>query len=62
MTIVSFSKQPHILSALLPPDARTYLARAAFEAKNMADPLQREVTIEAAIARVRLQYPAYFKE
>jgi hypothetical protein len=46
----------------LPPDARTYLARAAFEAKNMADPLQREVTIEAAIARVRLQYPAYFKE
>jgi hypothetical protein len=53
---------PNVLSALLPPDARMYLARAAFEAKNIADPLQREVTIEAAIARVRLQYPSYFKD
>lgn len=53
---------PNVLSALLPPDARMYLTRAAHEAKNIADPLQREVTIEAAIARVRLQYPSYFKE
>lgn len=53
---------PNVLSALLPPDARMFLARAAFEAKNTADPLQREVILEAAIARVRLQYPSYFKE
>lgn len=50
------------LSALLPPDARASLARAAFEAKQIADPLEREVIIETAIARVRLQYPTYFKE
>lgn len=55
-------KSPHPLSALLPPDARMVLARAALEAKNIADPLQREVIIESAIARIRLQYPAYFKE
>lgn len=53
---------PNVLSALLPPDARMYLARAAREAKNTADQLQREMVIEAAIARVRLQYPHYFKE
>jgi hypothetical protein len=53
---------PNVLSALLPPDARMYLARAAFEAKNIADPLQREMTIENAIARVRRQYPSYFKD
>ena len=50
------------LSALLPPDARMTLARAAQEAQHIADPLQREVVIETAIARVRLQYPSYFKE
>jgi hypothetical protein len=55
-------KSSHALSALLPPDARAILARAAFEANQLADPLQREVIIETAIARVRLQYPAYFKE
>lgn len=48
--------------ALLPPDARAILARAALEAKHIADALQREVIIEAAIARVRLQYPTYFKD
>lgn len=62
MTTMSFFKQPRILSALLPPDARASLARAAFEAKNITDPLQREMTIESAIARVRRQYPSYFKE
>jgi hypothetical protein len=62
MTTMSAFSMPHVLSALLPPDARMYLARAAHEAKNITDPLQREMTIEAAIARVRLQYPAYFKE
>jgi hypothetical protein len=50
------------VSALLPPDARMALARAALEAKQIADPLQREMVIEAAIARVRLQYPNYFRE
>lgn len=62
MTTMPVFTQPHVVSALLPPDARAYLARAAHEAKHTADPLQREVIIEAAIARVRLQYPAYFKE
>jgi hypothetical protein len=50
------------LSALLPPGARTALARAAHEAQHIADPLQREMVIEDAIARVRRQYPTYFKE
>jgi hypothetical protein len=57
-----FFIRPRLFSALLPPDARMALARAAFEAQNIADPLQREMVIEAAIARVRLQYPTYFKE
>jgi len=62
MTTIPAFKQPHVLSASLPPDARMSLARAAHEAKHTADPLQREVIIENAIARVRLQYPAYFKD
>lgn len=62
MTTMPAFNMPNVLSALLPPDARLYLARAAHEAKNTADLFQREVLIEAAIARVRLQYPSYFKE
>lgn len=62
MTTMTFFKQPYILSTLLPPDARACLARAAFEAKSITDPLQREMAVEAAIARVRLQYPSYFKD
>jgi hypothetical protein len=55
-------KQPHVLSALLPPDARLSLARAAHEAKHTEDPLEREVIMEDAIARIRRQYPNFFKE
>jgi hypothetical protein len=53
---------PHVLSALLPLDARMSLARAAHEAKHTPDPLDREVIIESAIGRIRLQYPSYFKD
>jgi hypothetical protein len=51
-----------VLSALLPPDARMSLARAAHEAKYTKDVLEREVIVETAIARIRLQYPSYFKD
>jgi hypothetical protein len=50
------------LSALLPPEARLLLARAAQEAQQLKDELAREVHIAEAIARVRLQYPQFFKD
>jgi hypothetical protein len=62
MNTIPVFKQPYVLSALLPPDARMALARAAHEAKYTTDPLDREVIIESAIGRIRLQYPSYFKE
>lgn len=55
-------KFPHVLSALLPPDARTALARAAQEASSIKDQFAREMHMEAAITRVKLQYPNYFKD
>ncbi|PQV51840.1 hypothetical protein [Paraburkholderia sp. BL21I4N1] len=62
MTTNPASKFPHVLSALLPPDARTALARAASEAASINDQFAREMHMEAAIARVKLQYPNYFKD
>lgn len=55
-------KPPHKLSALLPPEARLLLARAAQEAQKLENELAREVHIAEAIARVRLQYPQFFKD
>lgn len=55
-------KSPYKLSAVLPPDARMHLARAAEEARSIADPLAREAHVEAAIARVKIQYPRFFQE
>lgn len=62
MNTIPIFKQPHVLSALLPPDARLSLARAAHEAKYTKDALEREVIVETAIMRIRLQYPSYFKD
>ncbi|SEB24766.1 hypothetical protein [Paraburkholderia sartisoli] len=62
MTTNPVFKSSHGLSALLPSEARMVLARAAQEVRHMKDPLMREVVMEAAIARVRLQYPQFFKE
>jgi hypothetical protein len=55
-------KSPYVLCAMLPPDARMHLARAAEEARSIKDPLKREAHVEAAIARVKLQYPRFFQE
>lgn len=55
-------KSPFVLSAVLPPDARIALARAAEEARSIKDDLARHAHVESAIARVRLQYPQFFKE
>lgn len=55
-------KPPYALSAVLPPDARMHLARAAEEARSIKDPLRREAHVEAAIARVKLQHPRFFQE
>lgn len=52
----------HIVSALLPPEARMALVRAAKEARQMKDELSREIHVNTAIRRVRLQYPEFFKE
>lgn len=49
------------LSALLPPEARLLLARAAGEARQLTDDLAREIHLAEAIARVRIQFPSYFK-
>lgn len=62
MTSMPIFKPPRDISALLPPDARLHLARAAHEAKHTNNPLEREVIVESAIARVRMQYPSYFKD
>lgn len=50
------------VSALLPPEARMALSRAATEAKQMKDELAREIHVNNAIRRVRLQYPEFFKD
>ena len=50
------------LCTLLPADARTMLARAAQEAKGVQDPLARAARIGEAIARVKFNYPSFFKE
>lgn len=62
MITAPVQKFPHVLSALLPPDARTALARAALEASGIKDQLSREMHMEAAIARVKHHYPQFFKE
>lgn len=62
MTTAPVFKSPYVLSALLPPDARTALARAAQQATSIKDQLAREMHMESAIARVKLQYPNYFKD
>lgn len=62
MTTNPAFKSPHGLSAVLPPDARAALARAAQEASGIKDQFTREMHMEAAIARVKLQYPTYFKD
>ncbi|MDR5772100.1 MULTISPECIES: hypothetical protein [unclassified Caballeronia] len=53
--------QPSVISALLPPEAREILARAANEAKGITGEAARTAHIEAAIARVRFYYPRFFK-
>jgi hypothetical protein len=62
MTTPPAFKSPYVLSAVLPPDARIALARAAEEARSIKDELARDAHIEAAIARVKLQHPQFFKE
>jgi hypothetical protein len=53
---------PNGLSAHLPPDARESLARAVREAKLIKSPAAREAHLQAAIARVQVKYPKFFKE
>lgn len=62
MSTLAPFKSPFVLSAVLPPDARIALARAAEEARSIKDDLARDAHMEAAIARVKLQYPQFFKE
>lgn len=50
------------ISALLPPDARDMLTRAAREAAQMTQlSVERETHIEEAVQRVRNLYPHYFR-
>jgi hypothetical protein len=53
--------RPSVVSALLPPEARELLARAAKEAKQIPGEAARTAHIEAAIARVRFNFPKFFK-
>lgn len=62
MTTLPVFKPSHALSAVLPPDARQLLARAAQEARSMRDDFARERHMEAAIARVKFNHPEFFKE
>lgn len=52
---------PAALSACLPTEAREALASAARAAKLIVSDLAREIYLEEAIARVRRNYPAYFR-
>lgn len=49
------------LSACLPSEAREALASAARAARLIVSDLAREKYLEEAIARVRKNYPAYFR-
>jgi hypothetical protein len=48
------------VSTVLPWGARETLRRAATVMPTASDPLAREKAIEAAIARIKLQYPKLF--
>lgn len=52
---------PAALSMCLPTEAREALASAARAAKLIVGELARERYLEEAIARVRKNYPAYFR-
>lgn len=60
MNTIPTPNRNHIC-ALLPPDARELLARAASEASSMAEALARETHLEDAIARVKAKYPRFFR-
>jgi hypothetical protein len=60
MNTIPTTARNHIC-ALLPPDARELLARAALEATGMAEALARETHLEEAIARVKTKYPRFFR-
>lgn len=53
--------EPKAVSACLPPDARAILTRAAKEARSIDNQVAREAHIEAAIARVQMKYPNFFR-
>lgn len=54
-------RPPAALSACLPTEAREALASAARAAKLIVSDLAREIYLEEAVARVRRNYPAYFR-
>jgi hypothetical protein len=60
MTFPSNARPNHV-SACLPPDAREILTRAATEARSIDNQVAREAHIEAAIARVQMKYPNFFR-
>ena len=49
-----------IALTVLPPEARAALAAAA--QSHPKDPFAREKAIDAAIKRVKAQYPEYFRQ
>lgn len=61
MNFASTSIKPKAVSACLPPDAREILTRAATEARSIDNQVAREAHIEAAIARVQMKYPNFFR-
>lgn len=61
MSFPSTNTKPYGVSACLPPDAREILTRAATEARSIDNQVAREAHIEAAIARVQMKYPNFFR-
>jgi len=53
---------PPQLCNVLPWEAREALRRAAATQNTTYNPMAREIAIEAAIARVKIQYPQFFKK
>ena len=62
MTTNHAFKIPHGLSAVLPPDARIALARAAHEAASIKDQFAREMHMDAIARALHLGFPLKFIE
>ena len=56
------TQNPPQFSLILPYEAREALRRAAATQSTSYNPMAREIAVEAAIARVKIQYPQFFRK